>query len=135
MTSLSIVLRQLVSERAQAKCEYCRLHQDVSIYSHEVDHIVAMKHGGQTVFENLALACLACNRHKGSDLTTIDPTTQEITPLFHPRHHTWIEHSVLEHSAIVGITQIGRATAFLLMFNAPTRLLQRQALIAQGLYS
>jgi HNH endonuclease len=134
MTTISLALRQLVSERAQAKCEYCRLHQDFSIYSHEIDHIIAQKHGGRTVSENLALACLVCNRHKGSDLTTIDPMTQEITPLFHPRSHTWLEHFVLEDSAIVGITQLGRATAFLLMFNNPTRLLQRRALMTQGLY-
>lgn len=72
MSSISSKLRQLIIERAQSKCEYCLIHQDFSIYSHEVDHIIAIKHGGQTVADNLALSCLACNRHKGSDFATID---------------------------------------------------------------
>ncbi len=82
--SIPSSLRQLVFERAQGKCEYCFIHQDVSIYSHEVDHIIALKHGGQTIAENLALSCLPCNRHKGSDLATFDPISNEIAPLFNP---------------------------------------------------
>lgn len=39
---ISVALRQLVSDRAQEKCEYCRIHQDFSLYSHEVDHAVAL---------------------------------------------------------------------------------------------
>ena len=70
--SIPSSLRQLVIDRAQGKCEYCLIHQDVSIYSHEVDHVIARKHAGQTVAENLALSCLSCNRHKGSDLATFD---------------------------------------------------------------
>ena len=47
MTSyISTSLRQLINDRAGGKCEYCLIHQDFSIYSHEVDHAVAIKHGG-----------------------------------------------------------------------------------------
>ncbi len=132
--SIPSSLRQLVFERAQGKCEYCFIHQDVSIYSHEVDHIIALKHGGQTIAENLALSCLPCNRHKGSDLATFDPISNEIAPLFNPRRQTWTDHFALNGTRIVGITPTGRATVFLLMLNAPTRLLQRQVLIAQRRY-
>jgi len=50
MTSNSIPteLRNLVRERASGRCEYCLIHQDFSIYTHEVDHIIAVKHGGET---------------------------------------------------------------------------------------
>lgn len=74
MTSnlISPRLRQLVIERSQGRCEYCLIHQEFSIYSHEVDHIIPLKHGGKTSAENLALSCLPCNRHKGSDFATID---------------------------------------------------------------
>lgn len=87
MSSSSIpnLLRQLTSDRAKGQCEYCLIHQKFSIYSHEVDHIIAVKHGGQTIAENLALSCLPCNRYKGSDLGTFDPLTGEIVPLFNPR--------------------------------------------------
>lgn len=73
MSSASIpnLLRQLTSDRAKGQCEYCLIHQNFSIYSHEVDHIIAVKHGGQTIAENLALSCLPCNRYKGSDLAMI----------------------------------------------------------------
>ena len=65
-SSIPTELRKLVIERAAGRCEYCLMHQNVSIYSHEVDHIIALKHGGQTSADNLALSCLSCNRHKGS---------------------------------------------------------------------
>lgn len=123
-------LRQLVIERARGRCEYCLIHQDASIYSHEVDHIIALKHGGQTIPENLALSCLPCNRHKGSDLATFDPQSNEIVPLFNPRRQVWSDHFQLDGLHIVGITPTGRATVFLLMLNSPTRLLNRQVLIS-----
>lgn len=127
-------LRRLVIERASGHCEYCLIHQDVSIYSHEVDHIIALKHGGQTRADNLALSCLSCNRYKGSDLATIDPINDEIVPLFNPRRQVWDEHFLLNDAKIEGITQIGQATSRLLKLNAPNRILERQVLINQRRY-
>jgi 5-methylcytosine-specific restriction endonuclease McrA len=127
-------LRRLVIERASGHCEYCLIHQDVSIYSHEVDHIIALKHGGQTRADNLALSCLSCNRYKGSDLATIDPINDEIVPLFNPRRQVWDEHFLLNDARIEGITQIGQATSRLLKLNAPNRILERQVLINQRRY-
>jgi HNH endonuclease len=131
---ISVPLRQWVSDRAQGKCEYCRMHQEFSIYTHEVDHIVAIKHGGATIADNLVLSCLPCNRHKGSDLTSIDPITGEITSLFNPRSQNWAEHFKLEDGYILGLTSVGRTTVFLLKLNEPTRLQIRQALILEELY-
>jgi 5-methylcytosine-specific restriction endonuclease McrA len=34
----------------------------------QIDHIIAIQHSGPTVESNLALACYACNRHKGRTL-------------------------------------------------------------------
>ena len=134
LPSIPPALRHLVFERARQRCEYCLIHQEVSIYSHEVDHVVALKHGGQTQADNLAVACLPCNRSKGSDLTTFDPISNALVPLFNPRQHIWSEHFILEDAIIVGLTPIGRATVVLLKLNAPTRLLHRRALIVQGQY-
>ncbi|KYC44044.1 HNH endonuclease [Scytonema hofmannii PCC 7110] len=136
MTSNSIPaeLRKLVIERASGRCEYCLIHQDFSIYTHEVDHIIAVKHGGETTADNLAFSCLSCNRQKGSDFATIDQVTKEIVPLFNPRHQVWDEHFYLEGARIEGQTQIGQGTARLLQFNVPNRILQRQVLMNQGQY-
>ncbi|MEC4817139.1 MAG: HNH endonuclease signature motif containing protein [Scytonema sp. PMC 1069.18] len=136
MTSNSIPaeLRKLVIERASGRCEYCLIHQNFSIYTHEVDHIIAVKHRGETTDENLALSCLSCNRHKGSDFATIDQVTKEIVPLFNPRRQVWDEHFNLEGARIEGKTQIGQGTARLLQFNVPNRILQRQVLMNQGQY-
>ncbi|MDM9383490.1 HNH endonuclease signature motif containing protein [Chlorogloeopsis sp. ULAP01] len=132
--SISTELRKLVINRASGRCEYCLIHSCFSIYTHEVDHIIAVKHGSETVEENLALSCLSCNRHKGSDFATIDAATGEIVPLFNPRRQIWDEHFYFEGARIKGKTQIGQATARLLQFNLPNRLLQRQALISQQKY-
>ena len=125
-SDVTAALRRSVIDRAEGKCEYCTLHQDFSIYTHEIDHTIATKHGGRTVFENLALACLACNRHKGSDLTSFDPETGEVTRLFDPRSQGWSEHFVIDRGRIRGLTAIGRTTVVLLKFNTPTAVLNRQ---------
>jgi hypothetical protein len=127
-------LRQLVIERAKGQCEYCLIHQNFSVYNHEVDHVIVLKHGGQTTKNNLALACLSCNRYKGSDIATFDPITCELVPLFHPRHQIWSEHFKIETNRILGKTSVGRTTEFLLKFNIPKRLIERQALILRRLY-
>lgn len=136
MTSISIPdsLRKLVVDRAKGRCEYCLIHQDVSIYSHEIDHIIALKHGGQTIPENLALACLPCNRHKGSDLATIDLISGEIVPLFNPHRQVWDENFRLNNALIEGTTNQCRATERLLMLNAINRIQERMVLINQGRY-
>jgi 5-methylcytosine-specific restriction endonuclease McrA len=79
MTYISESLRRLVEERAGDKCEYCQLPSALSFYGHEVDHVIALKHQGETISENLAYACWRCNRYKGSDLGSFDPQTNEFS--------------------------------------------------------
>ncbi len=102
-----VELRQIVIERARGRCEHCLLHQDDTPFSHQIDHFTALKHRGQTVDENLVLACLECNRYKGSDLTAIDPLADEITPLFNPRAQVWREHFIFQNVRIIGQTSTG----------------------------
>jgi len=71
-------LRRSVWQRAGGCCEYCRLPQQVTVLPHQIDHIVARKHGGQTTEENLCLACYRCNVHKGPNIAGVDPQTGEI---------------------------------------------------------
>lgn len=127
-------LRQQVMTRAQGLCEYCLIHQDDTPFSHQIDHVIALKHEGKTQLMNLALSCLLCNRHKGSDLTTFDPMTQKLTLLFNPRIQQWDEHFELRGVYIVGQTAVGRATVRLLQMNSPQQVLQRQSLMEVGRY-
>jgi len=128
-------LRRLVLERADGRCEYCLLHQDDAPFAHQLDHVLPLKHGGHTIESNLALACLECNRHKGSDLTAIDPTDGSVVLLFNPRTQLWQEHFTLVGVRIAGQTPAGRATVILLRMNEPTRIIQRQVVIDAGRYT
>lgn len=47
-------LVELVWQRAHSRCEYCQLAQAHSLLPFEVDHIIARKHDGATVPENLS---------------------------------------------------------------------------------
>ena len=122
-------LRRAVHSRAGGACEYCLIPESAGFYTHEIDHVVALKHGGKSELGNLALACLSCNRHKGSDLASIDPLTNEIADLFNPRGHRWSQHFTLFEARIQPKTAIGRTTARLLHFNEPLRVAERRLLV------
>jgi len=132
MTYISAALRRLVAERASHCCEYCQLPGNVAFFPHEVDHIIAEKHGGATDVDNLALACWRCNRHKGTDLGSFDPQTGAFSFLFNPRTQQWTEHFTLSASQIVGLTPQGRTTASLLQFNSNERLAERRQMLSNG---
>ena len=125
MTYVSAALRRQVIERAGNRCEYCLIRAEVAFFPHEVDHVVAEKHGGATDIDNLALDCWRCNRHKGSDLTSFDPQTRQLSPLFNPRTQIWAEHFAHERERVIGLTPEGRTTVNLLHLNSEERLSER----------
>jgi 5-methylcytosine-specific restriction endonuclease McrA len=125
VTYIPTALRREVIERAGNRCEYCLLPAEVAFFPHEVDHVVAEKHSGATEIDNLALACWRCNRHKGSDLTSFDPQTRQLSPLFNPRTQAWAEHFTYERERIIGLTPEGRTTVNLLRLNSEDRLTER----------
>ena len=127
-------MRREVFERAYGCCEYCLLHQSYCASTHQVDHVVAEKHGGPTVFNNLALSCITCNLRKASDIASMDPLTGRLAALFNPREQTWIEHFQLAEIVIVGVTEVGRTTVEFMQLNSPLRLIERNALIIAGVY-
>jgi len=96
---------------------------------------VARQHGGQTVLENLALACLHCNRHKGPNIAGADPNTGEILRLFHPRGDVWNEHFEWTGAELRGRTAIGRVTIHVLAINQADFLAMREALIQEQAFS
>lgn len=123
---ISAALRRQVRERARERCEYCLLAEIQAFFPHEPDHIISRKHGGQTVLENLALACFDCNRFKGSDVASVDPSSGALTSIFNPRLHRWSDHFQLHDGHIVPLTRMGRATERLLRLNLPHRVVIRR---------
>ena len=128
VTYIPVALRRLVEERANQCCEYCQLPAGVAFFPHEVDHVIAEKHGGLTDADNLAFTCWRCNRHKGSDLGSFDPQTGAFSFLFNPRTQQWTEHFAFEGIALTGLTPEGRTTVKLLQLNNDERLAERQRL-------
>jgi hypothetical protein len=127
-------LEQLVRERARENCEYCQLPQQYTSTFHQMDHIIAIKHRGPTIASNLALACLACNNHKGPCIAGIDPVSSSIVRLYHPRLHKWSAHFRWEGPVLVGRTTIARATIVVLEINLRLRVSLRAILIEDGLF-
>lgn len=128
-TYISAALRGWVSDRANHACEYCLIPEIAVLAPLEIDHIVAEKHGGKTTKDNLALSCSICNKHKGSDIASIDPKSGDIVRLYHPRRDNWPDHFRLEtESEIYPLTPIGRVTTTLLQINQPNRIRERELL-------
>ncbi len=123
-------LRRTVRERAKGCCEYCGIPDNVSLFPHEPDHIISMKHGGTTTSENLAYACFQCNRAKGSDIASLDPVTGMLTPLYNPRTQEWHRHFQMQGAVIEPLTAIGRVTVKLLHINNPARVSIRENLLS-----
>lgn len=133
-TYISEALRRQVIERAKERCEYCRVHQDDRLFAHEIDHIYAEKHGGETQVDNLCLACSECNRFKSSDICSLDPLTNAIVALYHPRADQWKDHFRVLDGIIEPLTPNGRVTVRLLYLNKPETIDRRRLLIESGRY-
>jgi hypothetical protein len=121
-------------ERSLGICEYCLIHQRDSFFAHQVDHVIARKHGGPTSAANLAFACLPCNLAKGSDLGSILSTPRRLVRLFHPLEDSWAAHFRHEGAAIRSLSDVGEVTSRLLGFNSRERIAERRLMIREGKY-
>src|SRR5438105_101776 len=110
-------LHQFIRQRANFRCEYGHLPQRGHDQRFSIDHVVARKHSGQDSADNLALSCIRCNLHKGTDLTGIDHPSSDIVRLFNPRRDVWSEHFSWNGAVLVGIMPTGRTTVALLKMN------------------
>jgi hypothetical protein len=127
-------VRSPVATRADRCCEYCLIHEDDTFLGCEVDHIISLKHSGTDDPNNLAFACVFCNRHKGTNIASIFPPTGELVRLFNPRQDRWVDHFRIDGARILPLTKIGEVTARILGFNRSERTLERQALLFSGRY-
>jgi len=132
-TYISASLRRTISEQARGCCEYCLQPEFFAFSPHEIDHVIAEKHGGATIEDNLALACKLCNTFKGSDIASVDPLTNDITPLYHPRRDRWSEHFQLNDFELLPLTGRARTTIRLLQINRSDRCEERRLWMSSGL--
>src|SRR5919109_3513852 len=117
MRSIPGAVRRRVIRRAQGRCEYCGLSQEGQEATFHIDHVIPITAGGQTVAENLALACVSCSLRKAARQAAVDPQTGQEAALFNPRLDTWHEHFRWEGVYLVGLTATGRATLSALNMN------------------
>ena len=127
-------LRKEVAERANYRCEYCKMPQLSIQLKHEPDHILPRKHGGENTLENLAFACFNCNRHKGTDISSFDDLTGILVAFFNPRINIWSEHFQMQNAEIIPLTPEARVTVKILQLNVAERIEQRQVLIESGVF-
>lgn len=114
-------LRRRIDEADRRRCRYCLTAEAISGVRLTHDHIMPVSKGGESTFENVCLACSACNEHKSDVTHAVDPISGESVPLFHPRIHIWIDHFAWSTDAtrIEGLTPVGRATVIALRLNHP----------------
>lgn len=126
--------KELVKNRANFRCEYCQVLMDFSPEPFDIDHIIPICKGGQSVHLNLALSCGGCNSFKHIKIDWFDPIDRTLVSLFHPRKDIWIDHFTwsADFSLIVGITPIGRATIDALKMNRLGLVNLRKALVVFG---
>ena len=128
-------IRESVEQRAGKFCEYCLLPETDAHYRHQIDHIFPRKHGGETILENLALACWRCNLYKGSDIASRDTETKNLIGFFNPRVDIWTEHfRLLERGEIQPLSAEARVTIKILRINDAERIEERRELMEAGIY-
>ncbi len=124
--------RRTVIARAKQCCEYCYSQVKFATDSFSVEHIFPRNKGGQTVLDNLALSCQGCNNFKHVKTEVLDPLSEQVVPLFHPRQQLWREHFAWndDYTVVIGITPIGRVTVNELRLNRAGLMNLRRVLFA-----
>jgi hypothetical protein len=106
--------------------------QRIAAHKHEPDHIIPKQHDGETQADNLALACVRCNRYKGYNVGSFDPETGQLVSFYDPRIQIWSELFQLEGAIIPPSRSSDRK---MLHSNDADRVEERERLMAVKLYS
>mgnify|MGYP001374587622 CR=1 FL=1 len=114
----SAAVRRQVTTDAGDRCSYCRSPSFAGVPM-VIDHIIPIILGGSSKIANLCLACYRCNEFKGARIAGIDPITQDMASLFHPRQQLWQAHFRWHSDGllIIPLTARGRATVATLRMN------------------
>lgn len=131
---ISTNLRAQIEQTDRGRCCYCQTQEANSGIPLSFDHILPRSKGGETSFENVCLACRACNEFKAASTTGIDILTGESVSLFNPRSQNWADHFVWsgDGATIEGLTPVGRATVIALRMNHTTIVVARKRWVYSG---
>lgn len=134
MSAIPPALQAQVVAQSNGRCSYCQSQQRVMGVTLTIDHIVPQSLGGETVLENLCLACWDCNLAKHDRVTAVDPQTGNVARLYHPLQQQWIDHFSWDEDGvmILGLTPTGRATIAALKLNRPQLIESRQYWVSVG---
>ncbi|MBO0930658.1 HNH endonuclease [Fibrella aquatilis] len=131
---ISDSLRRKVIDRANWQCEYCKLPDTASFFTFHIDHVVSLKHSGETTLNNLAYACPICNIAKGPDVATFLDDIRTAIRFYNPRIDSWQDHFSVDKTGLLNDkTDIGRATIKILGLNHPDAIIERMEMIRLGL--
>jgi hypothetical protein len=116
---ISASLREQVRQTDRAQCCYCQTQEANSGIPLSFDHILPRSKGGETTFDNLCLACRACNEFKSNSTEGINLLTGVNVVLFNPRSQKWSDHFEWSEDGtkVEGKTSTGRATVVTLRMN------------------
>jgi HNH endonuclease len=124
---ISVELQKQIRDKFANCCAYCLTAEFLTATTFEFEHIIPRSSGGETVVENLCLACPSCNRYKAVRVASlkenrqnvIDRVNEQTIPFFHPQFQAWSEHFSWNEDAseIVGVTDVGRVTIEALKMN------------------
>jgi HNH endonuclease len=133
---IPVAIQRAVLELSRDYCEYCVVPSNFSTDYFHYEHIIALALNGPTELGNIARSCGICNNNKRDKIEHVDPLTQEIVRLFHPRQDVWTDHFQWSKDDlyIVGLTAIGRATIDLLKLNRTNALNLRKLLKLGGFH-
>lgn len=127
--------RQAVIERADYRCEYCRIYKRYSFLDFHIDHIISLKHGGDSTLKNLAYCCCICNFNKGTDIATFIEGIAEPIRFFNPRTEQWNEHFEVDNSGLIlPKTNIAKATIKILDLNNPDAIIERYTMLMYNVF-
>lgn len=119
MAKISKDLDAKIRRQAKNRCGYCLNPQELLPFKLEIEHLHPQALGGESVEENLWLACRECNAHKATKAKATDRLTGKTVKLFNPRKQNWGEHFEFgnDSTEIIGKTACGRATVEALQMN------------------
>ncbi len=131
---ISNATKKIVIERADHRCEYCRVPVYLSSFNYHIEHIIGLQHGGRNSLENLAYCCSTCNWKKGLNIATILEVDSDLIPLFNPRRQNWFEHFSVQRGELFAVSDISKATIKLLELNLPHKIEERFEMALAGFY-